>query len=136
MSCRAARRRMRWSLRPSPPWKNARAPHLVEIMDALGPEDPAEDVVVVASAQVGKSECGVNWFLWIVDHAPGPMIIVLPSHEESSKYVRTKLQPAVDETPQVRRKVMELSSRSERGSTTSAANAWRSRSTPRSRGGA
>ena len=101
------------------PWKNTRAPHLVEIMDALGPEDPAEDVVVVASAQVGKSETGINWFMWIVDHAPGPMIIVLPSHDESSKYVRTKLQPAIDETPQGKRKVLELSSRSERGSTTS-----------------
>ena len=37
------------------PWRNARTPHLVEIMDALGPDDPCEDVVVAGSAQSAKS---------------------------------------------------------------------------------
>lgn len=99
------------------PWRNARAPHLVEIMDALGPEDPAEDVAVIASAQVGKSEVGVNFFGYVVEQDPGPMIIVLPSHDEAAKYVRTKLQPAIDETPSLRSRVQEVSGRSERGST-------------------
>jgi phage terminase large subunit GpA-like protein len=99
------------------PWRNERAPHLVEIMDALGPADPAEDVVVVASAQVGKTEVGINWFGYIVAAQPGPMILVLPSHDESKKYVRTKLQPAIDETPALRRAVLEVTDRSERGST-------------------
>lgn len=99
------------------PWRNDRAPHLVEIMDALGPQDHAEDVVVAASAQVGKTEVGINWFGFIVDAKAGPMILVLPSHDESKKYVRTKLQPAIDETPALRRKVLEVSERSERGST-------------------
>ena len=99
------------------PWRNERAPHLVEIMDALGPDDPAEDVVVVASAQVGKSEVGVNFFGYVADQDPGPMIIVLPSHDEATKYVRTKLQPAIDETPALRMKVLEMTNRSERGST-------------------
>lgn len=101
------------------PWRNARAPHLVEIMDALGPEDPAEDVAVVASAQVGKSETALNFFGFMVTQDPGPMILVLPSHEEAIKYVRTKLQPAIDETPQLRARVLEMSNRTERGSTTS-----------------
>lgn len=100
-------------------WRNARAPHLVEIMDALGSDDPAEDVVFVASAQVGKSETAINWFLHVVEQEPGPMIIVLPSHDEAVKYVRTKLQPAIDETPALRARVLELTSRAERGSTAS-----------------
>lgn len=100
-------------------WSNARTPHLVEIMDALGSEDPAEDVVVVASAQVGKSETAINWFLHIVDQDPGPVIIVLPSKDEATKYVRTKLQPAIDATPALRARVLEMTSRSERGSTAS-----------------
>lgn len=101
------------------PWRNHRAPHLVDIMDALGPDDPAEDVVFVASAQVGKSESAINWFLHIVDQDPGPSIIVLPSHDESTKYVRTKLQPAIDETPALRARVLDMTARSERGSTAS-----------------
>ncbi|XAI95598.1 tail assembly protein [Nostoc phage Nsp-JY21] len=99
------------------PWRNDRAPHLVDVMDALGPGDPCEDVVLVASAQVGKSECGVNFFGYVVAQDPGPMILVLPSHDEASKYVRTKLQPAIDETPQLRARVLEMTNRTERGST-------------------
>lgn len=99
------------------PWRNDRAPHLVSIMDALGPDDPAEDVVFVASAQVAKSEVGVNFFGFVVTQSPGPMIIVLPSHDEAIKYNRTKLQPTIDETPTLRRKVLEMANRSERGST-------------------
>ncbi len=99
------------------PWRNDRAPHLVDIMDALGPDDPAEDIVFVASAQVAKSEVGVNFFGFVVTQAPGPMIMVLPSHDESIKYVRTKLQPTIDETPSLRRKVSEMTNRTERGST-------------------
>ena len=45
--------------------------------------------------------------------------MVLPSHDESTKYVRTKLQPAIDETPKLRAKVLEMTSRNERGSTAS-----------------
>lgn len=100
-------------------WRNDRAPHLVDVMDALGPSDPCEDVVLVASAQVGKSECGVNFFGYVVAQDPGPMILVLPSHDESIKYVRTKMQPAIDETPQLRARVLEMTNRSERGSTAS-----------------
>mgnify|MGYP001627831510 CR=1 FL=1 len=99
------------------PWRNDRAPHLVEIMDSLGPDDPAEDIPFVKSAQVGGSEVGVNFFGYVADQDPGPMLIVLPSHDEANKYSRIKMQPAIDESPVLRRKVLELKDRSERGST-------------------
>ena len=98
-------------------WRNDRAPHLEEIMDALGPQDPCEDVVVVASAQVGKTEIGLNFFGYVVDVDPGPMITVLPSIEEASKFNKTKLQPSIDATPALRQKVLEYTDKSERGST-------------------
>lgn len=101
------------------PWRNDRAPHLVEIMDALGPDDPSEDVVIVSSAQVGKSEVGINFAGFVVEQDPGPTIIVLPSHDEAIKYVRTKLQPAIDDTPSLRSRVLEMTNRTERGSTAS-----------------
>lgn len=100
------------------PWRNDRAPHLVEIMDALGPDDPAEDIVFAKSAQVGGSEVGLNFFGFVVSQDPGPMIMVLPSHDEGAKYVRTKLQPAIDASPSLRSRVLEMTSRTERGSTT------------------
>lgn len=101
------------------PWHHARAPHLVGIMDALGPNDPAEDVVFVKSAQVGGSEVGINFFGYVVEQDPGPIMIVLPSHDEATKYVRTKLQPTIDETSTLRSRVLEMTTRTERGSTAS-----------------
>ncbi|OAO02704.1 phage terminase large subunit family protein [Roseovarius indicus] len=100
-------------------WRNSRAPHMVEVMNALGPDDPCEDVVVVSSAQVAKTETAINFFLHIVDQDPGPTIIVLPSHDEAQKFVNTKLQPAIDATPALRRRVLDMTARNERGSTAS-----------------
>jgi len=100
-------------------WRHDRAPHLVEIMDALGPNDPAEDVVFVKSAQVGGSEVGINLFGYVVEQDPGPIMMVLPSHDEATKYVRVKLQPTIDETPTLRSRVLEMTTRTERGSTAS-----------------
>lgn len=100
-------------------WRHDRAPHLVGIMEALGPEDPAEDIAFVKSAQVGGSEVGLNFFGYVVEQDPGPVMIVLPSHDEASKYVRTKLQPTIDESPTLRSRVLEMTTRTERGSTAS-----------------
>lgn len=100
-------------------WKNDRVPHMVEVMDALGSNDPCEDVVVMSSAQVAKTETAINLFMHIVEQDPGPTIIVLPSHEEALKFVNTKLQPAIDATPSLRRRVLETVGRAERGSTAS-----------------
>lgn len=100
-------------------WRNDRAPHLVEIMDAFGPDDPCEDVVFAASAQVGKSETGINVFGYVAHYQPGPAIIVLPSFDEMKKYVRQKLQPAIDESPVLRARVLESASKGESGSTAS-----------------
>lgn len=100
-------------------WQHRRAPHLVEIMDALGPDDPAEDVVVVKSAQIGGSEVGINFFGYVVEQDPGPLMIVLPSHDEATKYVRTKLQPTIDICDGLRARVLEMTNRTERGSTAS-----------------
>ena len=99
------------------PWRNERAPHMVEVMNALGSDDPCEDVVVVSSAQVAKTETAINMILHIVDQDPGPTIIVLPSHDEAGKFVNTKLQPAIDATPAMRSRVLEMTGRHERGST-------------------
>jgi phage terminase large subunit GpA-like protein len=101
------------------PWRNARAPHMVDVMNACGPDDPAEDIICTCSAQVAKTETAINLFLHIVDQDPGPTIIVLPSHDEAGKFVNTKLQPAIDATPALRSRVLEFTDRSSRGSTAS-----------------
>ena len=78
------------------PWRTDRVPYLREPMDCLHPDHPARRVTLKFSAQTGKSELGVNWFCYIVDRAPGPMLTVLPTGAEAVKYNRVKIQPTID----------------------------------------
>ncbi len=60
-------------------YRTARAPYLREIMDALSPGHPAQRVTFMKAAQVGATEAGNNWIGFVIHHAPGPMLAVLPS---------------------------------------------------------
>ena len=100
-------------------WRTDRMPHLREPMDCLHPDHPASSVTLKCSAQIGKSEIIVNWFGFIVDRAPGPMMTMLPSLDEATKFNRVKLQPTIDASPKIRHRVAAENSRDEAASTTS-----------------
>lgn len=101
------------------PFRVARMPYLREPQDCLHPDHPARRVTARWAAQLGKSTAIENWFCFIVDQAPGSMMIVLPTLEEATKFNRVKLQPTIDASPRIKHKVMPVSSRDEQGSTTS-----------------
>ena len=100
------------------PWRTDRVSYVREPTDCLHPDHPSRRVTLKFSAQTGKSEVGVNWFCFIVDRAPGPMLTVLPTGAESIKYNRVKIQPTVDASPRIRRRVRPENSRDEAASTT------------------
>jgi phage terminase large subunit GpA-like protein len=100
------------------PWRTDRVPYLREPTDCLHPDHPARRVTLKFSAQTGKTEVGVNWFCFVVDRAPGPMLSVLPTGAESIKYNRVKLQPTIDASPRIRQRVRPENSRDEAASTT------------------
>ncbi len=99
-------------------WSTDLVPYLREVMDCLSLSDPSREVVFKKSAQVAGTEAGINLFGLVVARSPAPMLIVLPTGDEVKKYVRVKLQPAIEATPELRAKVREQKSRDERGSTT------------------
>ncbi|MCF6112325.1 phage terminase large subunit family protein [Mesorhizobium muleiense] len=105
------------------PWpgqfKTDRVPYLREPQDCLHPDHPARRVTCRWAAQLGKSTAIENWFGYIVDQAPGSMMIVLPTLEEATKFNRVKLQPTIEASPRIAHKVMPVNSRDEQGSTTS-----------------
>jgi phage terminase large subunit GpA-like protein len=101
------------------PWRTSRVPYWREALDCLREDHPSRRVTVKASAQTGKSEVGVNWFAYVVDRAPAPMLVVLPTGQESLKYNRTKLQPTIDASPRIRHRVRPENSRDEAASTVS-----------------
>jgi phage terminase large subunit GpA-like protein len=54
------------------------------------------------AAQLGKTEVGLNWIGYVMQHAPGPMLTVLPTLEVRKRWVRQRLDPLLTETPVIR----------------------------------
>lgn len=100
------------------PFRTERVPYLREPQDCLHPDHPARRVTCRWAAQLGKSTAIENWFGYVVDQAPGSMMIVLPTLEEATKFNRVKLQPTIEASPRIKHKVLPVNSRDEQGSTT------------------
>lgn len=92
-------------------YRTARAPYLREIMDALSPSHPAQRITFMKAAQVGATEAGNNWIGFVIHHAPGPMLAVLPSLELAKRTSRGRLDPLIADSPALRERVNPARSR-------------------------
>jgi phage terminase large subunit GpA-like protein len=85
------------------PWRTATVPYLAAPMDALSPASPVERVVVSKAAQVGATELSLNALACWIEHAPGPILSVLPSIEMARRFSRSRLEPLIASTPALSR---------------------------------
>jgi phage terminase large subunit GpA-like protein len=92
-------------------WRTDRTPYLREILDSLSPSDPTQRVIFMAGAQVGKTETGNNWTGFVIDMAPGPMMLVQPTVDMAKRLSKQRLAPMIDETPRLRGKVADSRTR-------------------------
>lgn len=59
------------------PWRNEVTPYLTEIMDCFSETSPVKKVAVMKGRRMGFTVgVGGNWFLYILDVAPGPALFV------------------------------------------------------------
>lgn len=86
-------------------WDTNRTPYLREIMDVLSVFHPAKKVVFKKASQVGGTECGNNWIGYIIDHAPGPIMLVQPTVDTAKKYSKLRIDPLIEESPRLKEKV-------------------------------
>lgn len=91
--------------------------YLIEPLDRLHPDDPSRTVSFCGSAQIAKTTVGVIATLYYSTVLARPWGVALPTGDEALKYNRTKWQPLVDATAELRRKIKPVSSRDEQGST-------------------
>lgn len=84
------------------PWRTDRTPYLREIMDCLSARSAVQRVVMMFGAQLGKTEAGLNWIGYVMHHAPGPMLAVVPTLEVRKRWVKQRLDPLLLETPAIR----------------------------------
>lgn len=92
-------------------WNTDRTPYLRDIMDDLSTISPIQEVVFKKGAQVGGTECGNNWIGYIIDHAPGPVMSIMPRVDDAKKNSKIRLQPLIDACPRLRAKVRDSRSR-------------------------
>lgn len=92
-------------------YRSSRTPYMREPMDALSVSSPVEEVVLMAAAQTGKSESGNNWVGYVIDNAPGPMLLVQPTVDNAKRYSKQRITPMILETPSLAAKVMDNKSR-------------------------
>lgn len=91
------------------PWRTDRVPYLREIMEVLSPNDPTSDVTLVAGTQVGKTEVGNNFLGFIIDWAPGPVMMVLPTSNTGKRSSKTRLARMIESAPRLRAKISDRS---------------------------
>lgn len=87
------------------PWRTDRVPYSREIMESLSPNDPTSEVTLVAGTQVSKTEIGNNFLGFIIDWAPGPTMMVLPTSNTGKRSSKTRLARMIDSSPRLRSKI-------------------------------
>lgn len=98
-------------------WVTSRAEYQRGIMDAIS--DPRlRDIVVMAGAQVGKTEMLLNVIGFHVHHDPAPILLVQPTLEMAQAFSKDRLAPMLRDTPALKYKVKDPRSRDANNTTT------------------
>lgn len=92
-------------------YRTSRTPYMREVMDCLSVTSPVQELIVMAGAQVSKSESGNNWVGYVMDMAPGPMLLVQPTVENAKRYSKQRIGPMIAESPRLAARVLDNKSR-------------------------
>lgn len=93
------------------PYRTSRTPYLKEILYHLSSVSQVRRVVFKKAAQIGGSEAGVSWVGYIIDQVPGPIMLVQPTVETAMRFSNQRIQPLIDDCPQLAAKVAKVRSR-------------------------
>jgi len=93
------------------PWRTDRTPYLRQIMDELSTTSSVQRVVLMAGAQLGKTEAGSNYLGYVIAHAGGPMLMVQPTVDMAKRLSKQRLESLINETPCLAEKIAPARSR-------------------------
>lgn len=99
------------------PWRTDRTPYLRQILQDLSDDVDCEVVALQFGTQLGKSEAGLCWTGYIIDHSPGPMLCIQPTVDLAKRYSKQRVANLIRHTPALVGKVRETRSR-DSGNTT------------------
>lgn len=91
-------------------WDTSRAEYQRGIMDAVC--DPGvEQVVIMTSAQIGKTEVVGNTVGYFIDQDPSTILVVQPTLEMGQAWSKDRLAPMIRDTPALADKVADVKSK-------------------------
>jgi phage terminase large subunit GpA-like protein len=91
-------------------WRTDRAPYQREIMDAIF-RPGTEKIVVMSSAQVGKTELLLNVIGYCVDQDPSSVMLLEPTVDMAETVSKDRIAPMVRDTPCLAGKIRDAKSR-------------------------
>lgn len=91
-------------------WDTSRAPYQREIMNAIT-EPGYEDVVIMSSAQVGKSEILLNALGYFIDMEPYPIMMIQPTEQAAKNFSKERLAPMFRACPSLKKKISDAKTR-------------------------
>ncbi len=98
-------------------WRTSRAPFTKDIMDDLSVHSSVGEVSVMKGVQIAGTESGNNFIGYIIDHAPGPWMVVQPTVDMGKRWSRQRLGPMIEDMPCLSEKIKPSRSR-DSGNTT------------------
>ena len=91
-------------------WRTDRAPYQREIMNSFT-QPNINTIVIMASAQTGKTEAELNMMGRAIDIDPGPMLFIQPTDGFAEDFSKRRVAPMIRACPALQRKVYEAKSR-------------------------
>ena len=79
-------------------------------MDAVN-DARCEDIIIMSSAQVGKTELILNIIGYYIDYDPSPILVLQPTLEMAQTFSKDRLAPMLRDTPALKGKVKDARSR-------------------------
>lgn len=91
-------------------WNTNRAPYQRGIMDAVN-DAGCEEVIIMSSAQIGKTELLLNIIGYYIDYDPAPILCMQPTLEMAQTFSKDRLAPMLRDTPVLQGKVKDVKSK-------------------------
>ena len=85
-------------------WRTSRAPYQRAMMDAIS-DDNYEQIVMMTSAQIGKTEIILNILGYYIDKEPSPILVINPTIQMSESFSKDRLAPMSRDTPCLQGKI-------------------------------
>lgn len=88
-----------------------RTPYMRDILRDLSPASEIEEVVLVKGGQISGSETANNFMGAVMHLSPGRCLFVQPTVDAAKDYVRERINPLIEYTPVLKKRVSESKSR-------------------------